>query len=195
MHEPLRMRGIFAYRPFLPRMSPIVHQRLRDAVSQLSWGEKREGNGRAYFVTGCRRSWEEKREGNGRAYSVKSENLASATSPEVNKKASTDVGTHLLVLSAATRFQKLLASGTPPSSPLVFRCYMLAPAMVCFSFYRIRAFPLYNGSDVKLDVDAIGALNVFDEMPKRNLASLYLPLPTVYAVISVIANWFTLFSM
>ncbi|KAL5992931.1 hypothetical protein ACLOJK_013850 [Asimina triloba] len=88
-----------------------------------------------------------------------------------------------LVHSAIARSQKLPASGTPPSSPLVFRFYMLAPAMVCFSFRRrsspslshfacIRAFPLYNGSDVKLDVDAVGALDVFDGMPERNLASV-----------------------
>ncbi|KAL6003578.1 hypothetical protein ACLOJK_023811 [Asimina triloba] len=39
-------------------------------------------------------------------------------------------------------------------------------------FACIRAFPLYNGSDVKLDADAVGALDVFDEMPERNLASV-----------------------
>ncbi|KAL6004669.1 hypothetical protein ACLOJK_005224 [Asimina triloba] len=89
-------------------------------------------------------------------------NPASATSPEVDKKALTDVDTHSLVLSTAVRFQRHPVSGTPlsrifSSSPFLFRCCMPALAMLL---------------DKKLDVDVVGVLDVFDEMPNRNLASI-----------------------
>ncbi|KAL5995655.1 hypothetical protein ACLOJK_025721 [Asimina triloba] len=94
--------------------------------------------------------------------------LSATAGNQKNPTSATDVNTHPLVLSAAVEFEKLLA--TAPmlhvgSGDSVFLILSHRARFVC---------SLQSGRAAVESRPTIGALDVFDQMPKRNLASVNL---------------------